>query len=155
MSTVLDEKDPDQDRAYAIDARWLAYHELKRDWPYAVGQIVKSPRHTGFYYECSIAGETRRHWPELPRAEGLTFSDGSVTWLARHPDDATLPTISTVTWDVSPSGLSVAAETITGGVVEPVLAGGADGEDYELTAHVTWSTGQADDITVTIPVRQQ
>jgi len=156
VSTTLDAKDPDVDTEYAIDARRLAYQEMRRDWPYDAGKFVKAPRHTGFYYECTTAGETKHNWPDLPRAAAQTVQDGSAVWTARHPDDAELPTISGVTWDVDPVGeLAVDSERIEGGIVYPTLTGGADGEDYELTAHITWSIGQVDDITVTIPVRSQ
>jgi hypothetical protein len=151
--TTLDTKDPDRDAEYAIDARRLAYAEMRRDWPYEAGAFVKSPRHTGFYYECTTAGETKHNWPDLPRAANQTVADGSVVWTARLPSAATLPTISTVTWDVDPAGeLAVDSERIEGGIVYPTLTGGVDGESYELTAHVTWSNGQVDDVTVTIPV---
>lgn len=153
--TTLDAKDPDRDRAYAIDARWLAYGELRRDWPYSAGTFLKAPRHTGFYYEVTTPGETKHNWPDLPRAAGQTVQDGSCVLTARHPNDATLPSISSVSWAVTPSGLSVLSEVISGGIVEPTVSGGVDGVDYEVTAHIQWSTGQEDDITLTIPVRSQ
>ncbi len=154
--TTLDAKDPNVDTRYSIDARRLAYQEMRRSWPYATGQFVRAPRHTGLYYEATTAGETKHNWPELPRAAAETVTDGSVVWTARHPSSATLPTISSVTWTVSPSGeLSVDSSSIEGGIVYPTLADGEDGTDYELTAHITWSTGQIDDVTVTIPVAEQ
>lgn len=151
--TTLEAKDPDRDTEYAIDARRLAYAEMRRDWPYAQGAITKAPRHTGLYYEATTAGETKAHWPDLPRAAGQTVTDGSVVWTARAPSSATLPTISSVTWTVDPTGaLSVASERIDSGIVYPTLSGGTDGAEYELTAHITWSNGQVEDLTVTIPV---
>ena len=151
--TTLEAKDPGTDTEYAIDARRLAYQEMRRDWPYDAGVFVKAPRHTGFYYESTTAGETKHNWPDLPRAAAETVTDGSVVWTARRPEDATLPTISGVTWSVDPAGaLAVDSERIEGGIVYPTLTGGTDGVDYELTAHITWSTGQAEDLTVTIPV---
>lgn len=153
---ILDPKDPDADREYAIDARSLAYQEMRRSWPYGIGQFVRAPRHTGFYYEVTTAGETRHNWPELPRESGETVSDGSVVWTARHPTDADLPYVSSVIWSVDPSGeLAVDSERVDGGIVYPTFTDGEDGADYEVTARLVWSTGQIDEVTVTIPVRQQ
>lgn len=151
----LGAKDPNTDTEYAIDARRLAYSEMRRGWPYAAGVIVRAPRHTGFYYEATTAGETKHNWPDLPRAAAQTVADGSVVWTARHPDDAELPTISSVTWAVDPTGdLAVDSERIEGGIVYPTLTGGTAGVEYELTATITWSTGQVEDLTVTVPVEQ-
>lgn len=152
---MVNPKDPDVDTEYAIDARRLAYQEMRRSWPYAITQIVKAPRHTGFYYEATTAGETKQNWPDFPRAEAETVTDGSVVWTARHPSSSDLPTISSVTWTVSPSGLTVDSERIDGGIVYPTVADGTDGVDYEITAHITWSTAQVDEVTVTVPVRSQ
>lgn len=158
---VLAAKDPNADTEYAIDARAAIITAVRRDWPYSEGAVVKHPRHKGYYYEATMAGETSYAWPETlgsswPVEEGLTVVDGSVEWTARHPSSTDLPTISSVSWDVDPSGdLSVDSDRIDGGIVYPKLTGGADGMTYEVTAHITWSTGQRDDITVVIPVAQQ
>lgn len=156
MTTTLDSKDPNTDTEYAIDARRLAYSDMRRDWPYASGAITKALQHTGFYYEATIGGETAHRSPPLPRTEDGTVRDGTVEWTARHPDSVSLPTISSVTWEVDPPGaLDVDSERIEGGIVYPTLTGGTDGVEYELTAHLEWSTGQVDDVTVTIPVEQR
>jgi hypothetical protein len=120
-------KDPDQDVTLEIDVRSLAYGEMRRGRPYTAGTFVRAPRHTGFYYECTTAGETKANWPELPRAEDETVQDGSVVWTARHPSDATLPTISGITWSVDDAALSVDSESIVGGLVFPTLSGGVGG----------------------------
>jgi hypothetical protein len=153
--TTLGPKDPDVDTEYGIDARYLAYQEIRRSWPYGLGTVGRAPRHTGFYYEATTAGETKQHWPDFPREAGGTVEDGSVVWTAKHPNDVSLPSIASVSWAVSPSGLTVGSERLDGGIVYPTLEDGVDGVDYEVTAHLTWSNGQQDDITVTIPVRAQ
>lgn len=155
MSETLEPKDPDTNAEYTLDVRAAVITSIRRDWPYQLGMIGKVPKHTGFYYECTTAGETKAFWPEFSRASGETVDDGSVVWTARHPDDSSLPTISAVTWGVAGDDdeLEVASDRIEGGIIYPTLAGGTLGIDYELTAHITWSTGQQDDVTVTIPVR--
>jgi hypothetical protein len=152
--TTLAPKDPDTDIEYAIDARRLVYAEMRRDWPYEAGAITKAPRHTGYYYEATTAGETKHNWPTLPRAALETVSDGSVVWTARHPDDSALASVASVAWSVD-DGISVVAERFESGIIYPTLSGGTDGVDYDLTARITWSTGQVEDVTVTIPVRSQ
>lgn len=148
-------KDPDRDTRYEIDARRLVYGEMRRDRPYTAGSIVKAPRHTGYYYECTEAGETKHHWPDLPRADEETVQDGSVEWTARHPSSASLPAVSSVSWAVDPTGLTVPSHDIEGGLIFPTFSGGTAGESYEVTATITWSTGQVDDLTLTLEVEQQ
>lgn len=154
MSSTL-VKDPDRDTRYEIDARRLIFAEMRRDRPYAEGAIVKAPRHTGFYYECTASGETKHNWPDLPRADGETVQDGSVEWTARHPSSSSLPTVASVSWAVDASGLTVPSHDIEGGLIFPTLSGGTDGESYEVTATITWPTGQVDDLTFTVEVGQQ
>ncbi len=158
MTTTLEAKDPDADKRYALDVRLFAYEEMRRDWNYSAGKVVRAPWHTGFYYQCTQAGETKRGWPPLPREDGLTVDDGSVEWTARAPGSASLPAIQGVTWIIEPATavpLSVASHVIDGGIVYPVLSGGEDGMTYELTAQLSWTTGQRDDLTVEIPVASQ
>lgn len=148
-------KDPDQDITLELDVRSLAYGEMRRGRPYSTGTFVRAPRHTGFYYECTTAGETKAHWPDLPRAATETVTDGSVVWTARHPSDATLPSISDVAWEVSAAALAVDSETISGGLIFPVLSGGVAGVTYTVTATVTWSTGQIDDVSFYVEVGEE
>lgn len=153
--TTLRAKDPNTDTEYAIDARQAVIGTARREWPYALGSIVKAQRHTGFYYEATTAGETKAHWPTFPVESDETLQDGSVIWTCKHPDDASLPTLSSVTWTISPTGeLAVASQRLEGGIVYPTFEDGIVDVEYEVTAHITWSTGQEDDVTVTIPVAQ-
>src|SRR5687767_4775396 len=107
---ALDAKDPDHDTEYAIDARSEVIVELRRDWPYDLGAIAKSKPFNGFYLECTQAGETEFRSPTLPSTDGATVRDGSVMWTVRHPSSSSLPSISSVSWAVSPAGLTVASE---------------------------------------------
>lgn len=153
---VLDPKDPNVPTRYAIDVRRIAISTMRRDWPYSQGEVARAPVHTGFYYECTKAGETRGHHTALPRADGETVLDGSVEWTARDPSSVSLPNVSGVEWFVDPAGeLAVASEDITNGILYPLLTGGVAGSQYALTARVTWSTGQAEDVTVVIPVEHR
>jgi hypothetical protein len=156
--TTLEAKDPDANKRYAIDVRLFGYEEMRRDWHYPIGKVVRAPWHTGFYYECTQDGETKRGYPPLPREDGLEVADGSVIWTARAPASASLPSIQSVSWLVDPTTaapLTVASTVIDGGIVYPVLSGGEDAVTYSLTAQLTWSNGQRDDVTVEIPVAQQ
>lgn len=153
--TTLSPKDPNTPTEYAIDPRRLAYPMMMRDWPYEEGAVVRAPQHTGWYYECTTPGETGHHYPRLPRADGETVQDGSVTWTAKHPQNALVPIVISVEWIITPAGeLTVQSHRIENGILYPTLVGGVDGREYEVTARVTWSTPQQEDITVTIPVAQ-
>lgn len=152
---TLDPKAPNTPTEYAIDVRRTAYTPMRRDWPYQLGAVVRAPLHTGFYYQCTSPGETGAYAPRLPRAEGETVQDGSVEWTARHPSGASLPAVSSVDWIIDPAGeLTVPNTRIDGGILYPTFSGGVAGQSYEVTARVTWSNGQVEDVTVIIPVEQ-
>lgn len=51
---------------------------------YAVGQIVRPTTGNGLLFRCVVAGTTAGAQPTWP-AEGLTVTDGSVTWLSIGP----------------------------------------------------------------------
>ncbi len=153
---VLGRKDPNVDAEYAIDARLAAVTAMRRGWPYTGGAIASAPEHTGYYYECTEAGETRWRSPTLPSVEGATVQDGSVQWTARNPTSSSLPTVASVTWEISPdSDLTVASARTESGVVYPTFSGGTAGEEYEVTAHIVWSTAMHQDLTVVIPVENR
>lgn len=150
---TLDPKDPNTPTEYAIDVRRTVYAPMLRDWPYPQGAVVRAKIHTGFYYECTQAGETSAYEPRLPRADGEKVRDGSLEWTARHPANAALPSIQLVDWIVEPAGeLTVTNTRVEGGIVYPTFSGGEAGSSYQVTARVTWSTGQVEDVTVVIPV---
>lgn len=152
----LEAKDPNHDTEYALDARSLVTGPVLLEWPYGTGAIFKAQRHTGFYYEVTVAGETPANYPQQwPRADGEVFTFGSTEITTRHPGSSSLPSVSSIEWAVDDSDLSVSDTRIENAIVYPMLAGGVGGVDYELTATITWSNGAVDDVTVVIPVEQQ
>jgi len=148
---VLGTKDPGVDTEYAIDARAAVTVVARRSWPYTLGAIAKDQLDSGFYFECTTAGHTARNYPsEWARSAGMTTNDGSAVWTVRHPSDAGLPTISSITFETT--GLTVSAISTDEGIASFLAVGGTAGERYEVTAHIGWSTGEETDLTVVIPV---
>lgn len=156
MTNLLETKDPDTDSLYEIDVRKIVTEVIRRDWPYAVDDLVKPHFGIGFYMLCTTAGETRHHLPDrYPRAEDLTMQDGSVVWTVKDPSDSGLPAITDAEWTISDAALTVDSQTFTGGILRPVFAGGVDGETYSLTARITWDNGRVEDVSFTLPVGEQ
>lgn len=151
---TLDPKDPDVPATYSIDWRRELIGEALRQTEFVSGAVVRPQRGTGFYYECTTAGLTGRQYPTWPRAGGEVVRDGSVEWTARHPDDASVPTVSSAVWTV-PDGITKDSQSETDTHTHITLSGGTDGEDYELTCRMTPSSGNAVDQSVTIEVRSQ
>lgn len=63
---------------------------------YAAGQFVRPPVGVGLIFKCIVAGTTAASQPVWP-AEGLTVTDGSITWLAVGPGAVQLAAAS-VQW---------------------------------------------------------
>lgn len=156
MSIRVAPKDPNVPKSYEIDVFFRFISEMHRSREFKVNDLARAPRDTGFYYKCTVAGRTSRSFPRsFPRVDTETLLDGSVTWTTIHPDSATAAVkIQTVDWTV-PAGLTLDSQSESGHIAEATFSGGLDGEDYEVTARVTPNNGNAIDITITIPVRQQ
>lgn len=155
MSVTVAAKDPDTPSTYSIDWSSRLVDAAPRETDVGVGVFVRAQFDTGFYYESTVAGRTARHYPiRWPRAAAETAQDGSVTWTCRHPDDATVPSVSSTVWTV-PAGLTKESQTEDGFVTYITLSAGTDGVDYDVTCRMTPSSGNVIEQTITIPVRSQ
>lgn len=152
---TLGEKDPDVAAEYFVDFHDEIVQEATRRTTFESGVFLFYPRDTGFYYEVTTAGKTGAHYPhEIPRASGETVSDGSAVLTCRHPDDATIPEVSSVTWTV-PDGIVKDSQREVGTIAYITLSGGTDGVDYEILCRMTPTAGDVIEQTITIPVRAQ
>lgn len=152
---TVDAKDPDISAEYWIDFHDGIVQEATRRTRFEAGVVAYYPLDSGFYYEVTTAGRTGSHYPQaLPRAAGETVSDGSAILTCRHPDDVTIPEVSSATWTV-PSGITLASQREVGTIAYITLSGGTDGEDYEILCRMTPTAGNVVEQTITIPVRSQ
>lgn len=153
--TVATPKDPDTAVTYEIDIRDEIVAEVRRNYEYALTDVVRDHRGSGFYLECSKAGLTSKQFPQAwPRAANETVLDGSAEWTSKHPSDVSTPTIQSVTW-IMPDALTLDSQSETSYLARLTVSGGTDGQDYDVTARITPTAGSVRDVTVTIPVRQQ
>ena len=151
----LQPKDPDVATTYSIDFGDQLVLDAQRRTAYIVGAVVKAPRDTGFYYECTEAGRTARFNPtSWPRAGGESIQDGEVVWTAVRSDNASVPTIDSAVWTV-PTGITKDSQSEDDSLAHIVLSGGTADNDYELTCRMTPTSGNPIDVTITVPVRQQ
>jgi hypothetical protein len=154
-AVTVREKDPDVDATYAIDCVERLVDLARRSFDFSLGAVVRAQRDTGWYYECTTAGRTSENYPAVfPRAAGETLQDGSVVWTCRHPSTPTLRSISSVVYTI-PTGLTLESQTEDPTVAYFTVSGGVDGEDYDVVARITPSSGDPFDQTITIPVRAQ
>lgn len=154
-SNTLAAKDPDVAAIYSIDWHDQLVQEAKRDFTFETTGVYVQPQFgTGFYYECTTAGRTAKHYPaRWPRAAGETVQDGSVVWTARAPG-AAIPSVQSASWTV-PSGLTLDSQQELGSVTYITLSDGTDGEDYEVLCRMTPTSGPVMEQTIIIPVRAQ
>ena len=153
MTITVEEKDPDVPQTYEIDTRDRFVPEVNRSYEYAVDDVVRFGRDNGFYLKCTKAGISGRYNPYSPREANQQIRDGSVEWVSVRPADATVPVISTVAWTVG--DLTLDSQEETDHIARATVSGGKDGQDYEVTARITPDVGDAIDVTLTIPVRDQ
>lgn len=155
MTILTTPKDPDTPATYEIDIRDEFIVEVRRNYQYPLNDVVRDQRGSGFLFLCTKAGTTGRNYPEAwPRAANEIVRDGSAEWTSQHPLDVTVPTIQSVTWIV-PTGLTLDSQSESDHSAKVTLSGGTDGQDYDVTARITPTTGSPRDVTMTIPVRQQ
>jgi len=148
---TLAAKDPDIAKTYTFDWRERVVGEVARSIDYAADAIALPQRDTGFFLECTVAGRTASYYPSWPRQKDQMVRDGSVVWTTRHPDDVTIPSVSTAVWTV-PAALTVDSQDETGTITEVTISGGVDGVVYEISVRMTPSAGDAVDRTFLLPV---
>lgn len=155
MTTTVRSKDPDTPATYEIVILEALVQEALRSYDFVLTNLVRAPRDTGLYYECTKAGRTAWNYPlAWPRAADEVIADGSVEWTARDPSVVTPPTIQSVVWAV-PAGLTLDSQDQTDHVARATISGGTDGVDYEVTARITPTAGAVVEKTLIIPVREQ
>lgn len=148
-------KDPDVNETYAIDWQDQLVLSALREFDFVQGQVVKAPRDTGWYYECTTAGKTARNYPaQWPRSSGVEVADGSVIWTCRHPADTEIATVESVDWQI-PDGLALVEQIQSGRLAIITVSGGEAGVDYDVVCRMTPSVGNAMERTETVRVRSQ
>ena len=133
--TPLRRSDPD-----VFEFDWADF--LTEPWGIArrhtVGDIVQPTVSMGYYAECSVAGLTAAREPRWRAEEGAIVIDGSASWVMKHPDDVSLPTISAATYTIEPSGITQSNTAIDGSVTSVKLdATDASLGKYIITAEIT------------------
>lgn len=154
MSIKVTPKDPDRDATYSVDVFQRLVTEAFRSNDFEVDDLVRAPRDTGLYYKCTKAGRTAYNFPTYPVRENEKVIDGSSEWIALHPSTVTAITIQTVVWSV-PAALTLESQVETNHRASVTLSGGVDGADYEVTATINPTEGDAFDTTLIVPVRNQ
>ncbi len=150
---LLEQKTPDE-----IDWRGVTFAKDLVNWIGRGQALSLSARgrfasSSGYEFECTIAGVTGQREPILPTTEGATVKDGSATLTCRAVSSASLrATIASVDWD-APAEITVTNEVIQDTEVRATLAGGVDGQDYEISVQATLSNGNVLEEFCILPVR--
>lgn len=155
MSQSFAEKDPDVSAEYEFDFLDVLVREAdRRDW-LEVGELVRYPVDTGYFYLVTSAGRTSSAYPSaLPRDVDEELQDGSATLLCKHPSNAGGPTVATAAFTLA-SGITLSSQRESGTSAFVTLSGGTDGEDYDVLCRMTASNGQVFEQTAVLPVRSQ
>ena len=155
MTVTVAAKDPDVDKTYWVDLFKQFVLEAIRATEFSIGDILRYPRDTGFYYVVTTAGRSASYYPDIvPRAANESFRDGSVELTTKHPDDVSPPSINAISWTPTDPMLVVAQSEGTHRA-SVTVRGGLGGHSYPLTGRITPTVGNAIDVTLRVPVAQQ
>jgi hypothetical protein len=151
VSNVLEESDVDAPAIYDIDWERDLIVDAQRETAFEANQVVRAQIDTGWYYRCVSAGRTSRNYPLLwGREEGQQTVDGSLLWEAVHPDDATVPTVTSAVWTIE-DGLTLDSQLEVVRKTQITVSGGEAGVSYECSCRMTASDGRVIEQTIVIP----
>jgi hypothetical protein len=135
-----------------FDFLWL--EQLIDAWQpqylYQAGQVVRA--RNGWFAVCMRAGESGFREPLWPNAENVLvagdfagISIGTVEWQIRRPENASLPTIDTSTFAITPSGLTtVSSQIVQESRITRINLDGSNAVagEYTITAEITDGLGR-------------
>lgn len=87
-------------------------------------------------------------WPNKDPDEVLDYG---LDWDARLNGDA----LASVAWSVTPAGLTLSPDTISGTVATVVVSGGTLGESYSILCRATTISSRIMDQTVKLAIRSK
>ena len=140
---------PNEKLDYAFDL----LIELSRVWEanteYATGVRVRPSTtrlQTGFEYISSGGQTSGAREPRWPKVDGETVTDGSITWTAAVLSlDSLKDRISTVVWSAEDPLIAISDDVVGDDagqqLVTAWVAGGEDGETYDVLAFITTTAG--------------
>lgn len=135
------QKDPSAELDYTADFRRHCTRYRDPDTDYALNTRVQPRSPTGLQYNASTGGRTGAREPRWPTTVGGTVTDGSVVWTAEAISSGSLKrTLSTATWSAT-TGVTVGTPTNTSIDSTVLIAGGVDGQTYEVVCVGTFSDG--------------
>lgn len=130
---ALRRTDPD---FFEFEWREMIVAQRRGGRTYSVSDVVRPLRPNGFYAVCSVAGQAAAREPVWAATEGVTVQDGSITWTMQAA--ATLPTISAVTYTLSPPTVTSGSTSTIGTRTRVKLdASAAELGTYQCLAEIT------------------
>ncbi len=132
-------------RVFFIDYRDTLIKSWGPKRRYDIGDIVRAPTETGFYYKIVAeedGGVSSANQPPFSVEPGVTFKDGSLLWTTFHPDSVGLFTIDSSVWTVD-AGITVVDDTkFSRFVVELEVDDGISGQFYQAINDAVTSDAQ-------------
>lgn len=112
------------------------------DTDYVVGDVVRPHRGpVGFVFQCTTKGTSGGRRPRWRGPAATTIADGGAVLTAKKREDASLPTITSATYTITPTGITKSGEVIDGTKTRVKLdASAAALGDYEIVAEIVASS---------------
>jgi hypothetical protein len=147
----LSPSDPDVPATYSIDFSDRLELRIELSRTYVVTTVVKAPRDTGFYYECTRAGKTGFTFPlRWPTKPGEVVAVGSAEFTCRRPSEVVTNTIQSATWTLD-AGLTLDSQSETDAEAFITVSGGENDTVYRATCLMIPTSGDSIEQTVLIP----
>lgn len=119
--------------------------------------VVRPTVNNGHYYICTSGGITGGTEPTWPTIKGDTVEDGDVTWKAYDWGFllAYGETIAASTWTADNANITLASSSFTDEGTQILVSDVPSTiTEFTLTNHITTSTGEEWDRSVTVPVAE-
>lgn len=154
---VLPAKHPTASLDYAVNfepecaKKWIKWTDYATN---ARIRVYSAGNESGYEFEATIGGRSAGRMPRWSTVIGATVIDGSITWTVRALTSGSLVrSISGMPIWSADSGITISSQSISGMVATSNLAGGADGNDYNVTVTATLSDGSIVPKLLILPVR--
>lgn len=134
-------KDPGASKKVRLDLYAACANRWRANEAYSAAEYVRprTPKSTGFAYECTTAGLSGANEPRWPRAIGETVPDGSIVWTCRAAALNGLNVLSAPSAVADPTGgLTVESVSVEEGhKLLATYVGGTLGQDYDAVFSFT------------------
>jgi hypothetical protein len=134
-------QDPSEKLDYAVDFEDALARYRLANTAYASNVKVRSKLASGFQFSSS-GGRTGDKEPRWPTTVGGTIQDGSITWTCEAASTSSLTSTVSSAPFTADTGVTISNQSIVGQAGTAFVAGGLDGQTYNVVCTATMADGR-------------